>query len=169
VSVSEQLEVSPLNVELAARRAVLDAIPSAPLVHFASHAYFVPGSPLESGVVLADGPLRGRDVLELRLTAWLVVLSACESGLAAQLQGDELVGLAQSFLGAGARSLVVSLWRVDDAATAKLMSVFYDALLSGTRPASALTRAAEHMRESPRDHAYRWGAFTYVVGAFDAL
>jgi tetratricopeptide (TPR) repeat protein len=166
--VSEHLDVLPLS-ESATRRAVLDAMPDAPIVHLAAHAYFARASPLGSGIVLADAALTGRDVLTLRLTAWLVVLSACESGLAAHLRGDELVGLAQSFLGAGARSLVVSLWRVDDAATAELMRIFYDALLDGARPATALTLAAEGMRNSPREHAYRWGAFTYIAGAFDAL
>src|SRR4029077_15987081 len=85
-----------------------------------------------------DGRLTAAEVLEFwKLDAELVTLSACESGLGREGGGEGLLGFAQAFLLAGARSLVLSLWKVDDAATALLMVRFYENLLgsrSGSKP-----------------------------------
>jgi CHAT domain-containing protein len=96
---------------------------------------------------------------EWQLDADLVVLSACETGLGTQASGDGLLGFAQAFLAKGARSVVLSRWKVDDAATALLMVRFYENLLGsrkGTKPlgrADALDEAKRWLRALPRAEA----------------
>jgi hypothetical protein len=97
--------------------------------------------------------------------AWqdLLVLSACETGLVGSLGGDELAGLAQAFFHAGARSLVVSLWQVNDLATASLMSGFYSARKLGLDKASALTQAMSQVRAQQKwSHPFYWDAFVMM-------
>ncbi|MBV9280131.1 MAG: CHAT domain-containing protein [Chloroflexi bacterium] len=102
--------------------------PSHRTLHLACHGTFNPQAPLASGLMLADGKLDAMSILQgLRLSADLVVLSACDTGRAAVLRGDELMGLARSILYAGASAVLVSLWPVDDLATALLMDAFYRA------------------------------------------
>jgi hypothetical protein len=144
------------------RAALLEQLAEARVVHLATHAQFDPSSPLDSGVVLADGVLTARDILRTRLRADLLVLSACETGSAGAL-GGELAGLAQAFLQAGARSLVASLWKVDDAATATLMSAFHGGRRAGVDTAAALAAAMEQVRVAVgADQAYSWGSFVHM-------
>src|SRR5207237_1534552 len=110
--------------------------PQADVIHLASHAVFRHDNPLFSAIRLADGWLSLYDLYNLRLRASLVTLSACETGVNDVLAGDELVGLARGFFQAGAASLVVSLWAVDDASTAALMRHFYAYLEAGFGPAA---------------------------------
>lgn len=123
-------------------------------VHLACHGTFNPQAPLASGLMLADGKLDAMTILQnLELRADLVVLSACDSGQAALLRGDELMGLARSILYAGADAVLVSLWPVDDLATALLMDAFYRAraaLPPGlTSTAEALRQAQLLLRSMP--------------------
>src|SRR5206468_4446840 len=99
--------------------------PEADVIHLASHAVFRQDNPLFSAIRLSDGWLSLYDLYSLRLRASLVTLSACETGVNDVLAGDELVGLARGFFQAGTASVVVSLWAVDDASTARLMRRFY--------------------------------------------
>ncbi|NJM06162.1 CHAT domain-containing protein [Candidatus Gracilibacteria bacterium] len=115
--------------------------PSASVVHLACHGHFRSDSPLFSSLRLADGWLTTRDAYGLDLNCDLVVLSACETGVGALAPGDELIGLARGFFAAGAPSLLVSLWTVDDTTTAELMYTFYQLLRAGERPAAALRQA----------------------------
>ena len=111
-----------------------------------------------------DGLLRARDLHRLRLSADLVVLSACRTALGQEIRGEGLVGLADGFFAAGANHLVVSLWDVDDRATTELMTRFYRHLLLGGRsPAAALRHAQRELREQAewRSPAY-WAAFVAV-------
>ena len=148
----------------ATKATVLRYASHASIIHFAAHAYFSSDSPLDSGIVLADGILTARDVISRRLEADLVVISACETGVAGPLgAGDELAGLAQAFLYAGARSLLVSLWRVDDPATNALMSTFYRLRDMGADKATALSQAMGEVRAQKRwSHPYYWGAFVLM-------
>jgi hypothetical protein len=144
----------------ATKAEVLSRLPDATLIHLATHAFFDIKNPLESGIVLADGILTAREVLEHRLQADLLVLSACESGRVGSLGGEELAGLSQAFLQAGVRSLLVSLWRVNDPATAALMQAFYNARQAGADKALALRQAMTHIQQNPRwTHPHYWGAF----------
>jgi CHAT domain-containing protein len=110
-------------------------------VHLAAHGEFRPDNPLFSGLALADGWLTTLDIFDLRLRASLVTLSACQSGQSQVGGGDELLGLLRAFLYAGAASLVVSLWAVEDQSTAELMGVFYDKLAQGWSKGAALRHA----------------------------
>jgi CHAT domain-containing protein len=99
------------------------------------------------GTPRPDGYLRLADVFNLSLPVDLVVLSACDSGQGRKLNGEGLVGLSRGFLHAGASSLIASLWRVNDDATAELMERLYRAMLGpeAMRPAAALRAAQRGM------------------------
>ena len=135
--------------------------PHADVLHLACHGRFRPDNPLFSSLKLGDGWLTARDAYSLEVGASLVVLSACETGANAVSPGDELLGLTRGFFYAGAATLLLSLWTVDDEATANLMADFYAALLSGSRPAAALRSAQlKQMRERP--HPFFWSPFVLV-------
>jgi CHAT domain-containing protein len=96
------------------------------------------------------------------LPAELVVLSACQTGLGKEIKGEGLVGLTRGFMYAGAARVVVSLWNVNDKATAELMAKFYEKMLErGERPAAALRAAQVEMwRQKQWQSPYYWAAFT---------
>jgi Flp pilus assembly protein TadD len=148
------------------------------VLHFATHGAIDRDAPLRSALLLADGRLpdatararAGEKVYTGRLTAgsmarWgldadLVVLSACDTGLGKEAGGEGYLGFSQVLFGAGARSLVVSLWQVDDASTALLMARFYENLLGGRDGlngplprAEALHEAQYWLRNLPRAEA----------------
>lgn len=140
------------------------------IVHFATHALINPRYPELSGVILSlfdqhgqprPGFLRPHQIFSLHLPADLVVLSACRTGLGQEVEGEGLVGLTQSFFHAGTSRVIVSLWDVDDQATALLMERFYRELLHVPQsPAAALRAAQLWMREDPRWSApYYWAGF----------
>jgi CHAT domain-containing protein/tetratricopeptide (TPR) repeat protein len=140
------------------------------IVHFATHGLVNSEHPELSGVILslvnkqggqADGFLQLHDIYNLDLPAELVVLSACDTGLGEDIKGEGLVGLTRAFLYAGSMSVVASLWKVDDTATAELMRHFYEAMLKdGLPPAAALRFAKEAMRRQKRWRApYYWAGF----------
>ncbi|MFO7634671.1 MAG: CHAT domain-containing protein [Caldilinea sp.] len=135
--------------------------PSADILHIACHGRFRSDNPFFSALHLADGWMIVRDAYALRLNCALVALSACETGLSALAPGDDLVGLARGFLLAGAPSLLVSLWMVDDAATAELMTHFYRILLTGVRPAAAL-REAQLILLPTHPHPFFWAPFMLI-------
>ena len=164
---AERFGTKPLLGAAATKSAVLTRFPDATLIHLATHAFFDADNPLESGIVLADGVLTAREVLQHRLQADLLVLSACESGQVGSLGGEELAGLSQAFLQTGVRSLLVSLWRVNDPATAALIQAFYTARQAGADKALALRQAMTQIQQDPRwTHPYYWGAFV-LVGDWD--
>lgn len=166
-TVASLFGISPLLGAAATKATVLARLDQASLIHLSTHAFFDPLAPLEAGIVLADGVLTAREVLEHRLHADLLVLSACESGLASSLGGEELAGLSQAFFQAGVRSLLVSLWRVSDPATAALMCAFYDARQAGADKAQALRQAMTQLQQDPRwTHPHYWGAFV-LLGDWD--
>lgn len=99
----------------------------------------------------------------LRLDADLVTLSACETGLSKVANGDDLVGLTRGFLYAGSSSIVASLWKVDDAATAELMKNFY-MQLEKTNKRDAL-RSAQLETKKQYPHPYFWASFQLMGAA----
>jgi len=118
-------------------------------------------NPLFSAIRLSDGWLSLYDLYSLRLRASLVTLSACETGVNDVLAGDELVGLARGFFQAGTASVVVSLWAVNDASTARLMERFYAHLETGLGPAAAMRLGQIDLRrEYP--HPYYWAPFLVI-------
>jgi hypothetical protein len=163
-AVASQLGVGGLIGQQATSEAVLSELGRADVVHLATHANFDQRSPLDSGLVLADRVLLTREVLASPMRAELVVLSACETGLADSLGGNELAGFGQAVLYAGARAVVMSLWRVDDAATSVLLGAFYSQLTAGADAATALARGAAEVR-GRWPHPAFWGAFVFVGDA----
>src|SRR5262249_21752085 len=109
-----------------------------------------------------DGFLQLQDFYNLNLPAELVVLSACETGLGKEVNGEGLIGLTRGFMYAGAPRIVSSLWKVGDFATAKLMKVFYTSMeQDGMRPAQALRNAQLALISDRRWSApYYWAGFT---------
>jgi tetratricopeptide (TPR) repeat protein len=138
--------------------ALAAAAPGTDLLHLACHARFRPDSPLFSALHLGDGWLTVHDASGLDLRCQLVTLSACETGVSAVTPGDELLGLARGFFGAGAPTLCVSLWPVDDEATAELMGDFYRRVLEGAGPSAAL-RSAQLAQLARRPHPFFWASF----------
>ena len=101
---------------------------------------------------------RASEICGLHLSANLVMLSACVTGLGSISSGDDAVGLTRGFLYAGAQNVVGSLWKVDDDATAELSKLLYASMKKGTPVAKALADAQEQlMRKKP--HPYFWAAF----------
>ena len=130
-------------------------------LHLATHGLFRADNPLFSGLRFADGWLLARDLYEMTLKCDLATLSACRTGVSNVEPGDELFGLVRGFLSAGARSLAVSLWPADDAATAMLMRRFYTLLFQGHSKSAALRMAQCRLRET-FPHPYHWAAFAMV-------
>ena len=165
--VAELLGTEPLLDAAATDGLVTRSMPNARWIHFASHGLLDHGDSggLPGALVLApdgsgeggDGLLTASEIAELPLQAQLVVASACDTG-GGRLTGDGVLGLARSFLTAGAGAAVVSLWQIDDEATTHLMSQFYRHLLQDPDVAAALRRAMLETRQvypSPQ----QWASF----------
>ena len=149
--------------EQATLAAVREHAGRADVIHFACHAHFRGDNPMFSALQLHDGALTVEAAEALRLKPGIVVLSACETGLAEHRSGDEMVGLVRAFLVAGAARVLASLWTVDDAVTAAFMAAFYRALCLGQAPAEAL-RAAQNELMQQHPHPFYWSAFTLHGG-----
>ncbi|HEX5964903.1 MAG TPA: CHAT domain-containing protein [Pyrinomonadaceae bacterium] len=139
-------------------------------VHFATHGYLDTSRAGLSAIVLSlvdeqgkpqDGFLRTHDIYNLKLPAELVVLSACETGLGKEVKGEGLEGLTRGFMYAGARRVIVSLWNVNDKATAGLMQHLYVGMLKNKRTPAAALRAAqiEMLRVKQWESPYYWAPF----------
>lgn len=139
-------------------------------IHFATHGFVNSLHPELTGIVLSlfderghpqDGFLRVHDIFTLKLSADLVTLSACQTGLGKDVKGEGLVGLVQGFLYSGARQVLVSLWNVSDSGTAELMIRFYRGLLEDDlKPSQALRAAQLSMINEPAfQNPYYWAPF----------
>jgi CHAT domain-containing protein len=134
----------------------------ADLIHLAAHGVSRLDAPLFSHLRLADGHQTALDCFDLELDAYLVTLSACESGTGAISAGDEQIGLPRAFLYAGARAVIHSLWRIDDRFTRTLMERFYAELNAGAGRAAALrTAQLEQLRAGPV-HPFLWAPLSLV-------
>ena len=140
------------------------------IVHFATHGILNTESPELSGVVLSlvdengnyvNGFLRLHEIFNLKLTAEIVVLSACQTGQGKDIKGEGLVGLTRGFMYAGSPRILVSLWKVDDRATAEMMTRFYRLMLEKKLSAIEALRKAqlEMQQETEWKSPYYWAAF----------
>lgn len=140
------------------------------IVHFSSHGWLDAEHPELSALVLSrfdkngrprDGRLRMHEIYGMDLPADLVVLGGCQTALGREIEGEGLVGMTRGFLYAGARRVLVSLWSVEDHATAELMKRFYRALLvDGLRPGAALRQAQLSMLgEESWSAPFHWAGF----------
>ncbi|MFI5821251.1 CHAT domain-containing protein [Streptomyces rishiriensis] len=139
-------------------------VPGHRYVHFATHAFLNDHEPLYSGLLVApDAPPDARgasaegeaetllqvyEMFRLRLSAEVVVCSACQSGLGPIRAGEGLVGMSRALLVAGAETVVLTSWPVVDTPTSRVVRRFYDFLRTGHGPADALTRAKRSVRHT---------------------
>jgi CHAT domain-containing protein len=138
------------------------------VLHFATHGLVSERAPYRSALVLAradgeDGFLQAREIYGLRLRSDLVVLSACQTARGSVIQGEGVESLAGAFLHAGARSVVASLWNVNDERTATFMEAFYRHLAAGQPSAAALRAAKLELLADPATASPRvWAAFVLI-------
>jgi CHAT domain-containing protein len=144
------------------------------VLHLATHAFVPASQPEQATLVLSLWNERGEpqlghlglaEISRLDLSADLVTLSACETGLGKEVEGEGLVGLARGFMYAGTRRVAASLWKVEDRSTAELMSTFYDGIFRRKlTPAAALRRAQIAMFSRPRKPSWKapffWAGFS---------
>jgi CHAT domain-containing protein len=130
-------------------------------VHIATHGLFRRDNPMFSAIQLGKSRLSLFDLYDLRLSAEMVVLSGCGTGLNAVLGAEELVGLTRGLLYAGAQSVLVTLWDVNDASAADFMSRFYRHLAQGRRRAEALRQTMIEIRQD-YPLPYHWAPFVLV-------
>jgi CHAT domain-containing protein len=138
-------------------------------IHFASHGFLDERRPSRSGILLSrapqsaeDGILQIDEIMRLKLNADLVTLSACSTGLGRFVNGEGILGLTRAFFYAGARNVAVSLWNVNDSATATLMEAFYRNLKLGLPTGEAMRQAKLSLLASSQitwHHPYFWAAF----------
>ncbi|XP_078364128.1 tetratricopeptide repeat protein 28-like [Oculina patagonica] len=166
--VGEMLGVKPLLGKEATKQAVLQKIPSISLIHFASHGDAERGEILltPSGTSMEipredDYLLTMAEVSQIQLRAKLVVLSCCHSAHG-QIRAEGVVGIARAFLGSGARSVLVSLWALDDNATELFMRRFYEHLVRGESASECLHQAMKWMRDNGYPDVNHWAPFVLI-------
>ncbi len=170
-AVAQQLGAPGIFNQDATTTLLQEAGANSPIVHIAAHGLFRLDAPNFSHIKLADRQLSTIEVFNLDLSSCtLVTLSACETGRAIVGGVDEVIGLGRGFLYAGAASLMPTLWKVDDASSAELMEMYYQALLSDYGKAAALAGAqraflvrARTSIISYRVHPYFWAGF-HLIG-----
>ena len=159
------LKVHPLTGKEATKQTVLQRIRSVALVHIAAH-----GDADRGDIALApsnhheknDFLLTMSDISKVQLRAKLVVLSCCHSGRG-QIKAEGVIGIARAFLGSGARSVLVSLWAVDDEATMQFMKQFYGHLVRGKSASESLHETMKWMRKNPKYREVRkWAPFMLI-------
>ena len=168
--IGEILKCQPLTGEAATKKEVLRRINSVALVHIAAH-----GSKETGEIALAPDPcwgskipeeeyfLRMSDIQAVKLRARLVVLSCCHSGQG-EVSSEGVVGIARAFLFAGARSVVATLWPINDETTLEFMKSFYQHLRGGESASSALQRAMKCLRDSDKFSAPKYWAPFVLIG-----
>jgi len=160
--------------EIATKTAFLQEAPQSRIVHLATHAFVDTVFDAFSGLVLAtdrdstdDGILMGYEIADLNLLCDLVTLSACETGRGRLVVGEGTLGLPRLFLGAGAKSVLMTLWKVDDRLASELMPIFYEKFLQEKLPKTdALAEAKRTIlsRKTPKgdiyyQHPFYWASF----------
>ncbi len=138
-------------------------------VHLATHGFFDTEKPALSSLLLSSFTAQGQiqksylrlpELFNLNLPTEMIVLSACETGLGKDVPGEGLVGMTRGLMYAGALRVSVSLWKVDDAATAQLMQQLYQALWQSKKSHAAALRDAQLKLWNEGTHPYYWSAFT---------
>jgi CHAT domain-containing protein len=147
--------------EAVTHQLLADKAKSCQIVHIATHGVFRPDNPMFSGIRLGDGYLNLYELYQMNLGVELLTLSGCATGLNVVAAGDELLGLIRGALYAGAKSLLLTLWDVNDHSTAEFMKSFYGHLPEAASKAEALSAAAKEVREN-HPHPYYWAPFMLV-------
>jgi CHAT domain-containing protein/Tfp pilus assembly protein PilF len=166
IAIAQLLNTEPLLGDQATKSRVLAQMPSASIIHLATHGLLNPiNGDIPGAIALApngadNGFLSAREIFDLKLTANLVVLSACDTGRG-EITSDGVIGLSRSFIAAGVPSVIVSLWAVNDDSTNVLMSHFYRNLKTNPNKAQALRQAMLTTMKKYPDPKY-WAAFTLI-------
>ena len=168
--IGQILNTVPLTGKLATKCEVLKQICSVAVVHIAAHGHMETGeialspNPERRSQIPAeeDYILTMTDVMSVKLRAKLVVLSCCHSGRG-EIKAEGVVGIARAFIGAGARSVLVSLWAIDDEATLEFMKSFYHNLVEGRSASESLNHAMKCLKDSEKFSNVRyWAPFTLI-------
>ncbi|HKT48288.1 MAG TPA: CHAT domain-containing protein [Candidatus Acidoferrales bacterium] len=168
-SLHRELPESELHLGAAASHELFfRRAPQKRILHIATHGTFRPDNPMFSAIRLGDGDLYLYELFHLKLSADLLTLSGCGTGLSSISEGDELLGLARGALYAGARSLLLSLWDVSDHSTEQFMAAFYRQCAEGQNLAQAFAKATKKVRES-HPHPYFWAPFLLVGKALSSI
>ncbi len=152
----------------ATREILWQSGPHSRFIHIATHGLFRRDNPMFSSIRLGDTDLHPVDFYSLRLSARLVTLSGCGTGLNAIVGGDEILGLVRGLLYAGAQAVLVSLWDVNDAVTSLFMKTFYRQLMRAPSAAAALRDTMRSIRASHPNPAY-WAPFVLIGDAESAI
>jgi CHAT domain-containing protein len=171
IAIANFFRTRPLLGSAATESTVVQQMQNARLIHLATHGLLNYGADgttlpeLPGAIALApgnqqDGLLTSTEILNLKLKAQLVVLSACDTG-GGEITGDGVIGLSRSLISAGVPSVIVSLWAVPDAPTADLMTQFYRQLQQTSNKAQALRQAMLTTMEQHPDPR-SWAAFTLI-------
>ncbi|XP_029206146.2 tetratricopeptide repeat protein 28-like [Acropora millepora] len=166
------LKTSPLTGSEATKAEVIKQMSSVGLIHIAAHGHQHTGE-----ILLAPNPgwtskfprrkdfiLKMSDVQAANLRARLVVLSCCHTGRGRILKGEGVVGIARAFLAAGARSVLVTLWAIDDEATMEFMKSFYQHLKEGKTASAAVHHSMKCLRDSEKFSEVRYWAPFQLIG-----
>jgi CHAT domain-containing protein len=148
----------------ATRQILWQSGPHSRFIHIATHGLFRRDNPMFSSIRLGDTDLHPVDFYGLRLSARLVTLSGCGTGLNAIVGGDEILGLVRGLLYAGAQAVLVSLWDVNDAVTALFMKTFYRQLMHAPSISDALRSTMQSIRAAHPNPAY-WAPFVLIGDA----
>jgi CHAT domain-containing protein/tetratricopeptide (TPR) repeat protein len=167
ITIAQLLKTQPITGSQATKASITPQMLKARIIHLATHGLLneVKRGELPGAIALGssgndNGLLTSSEILDLKLNAELVVLSACNTGRG-KLTGDGVLGLSRALISAGVPSIIVSLWLVPDDSTAELMAEFYRQLQQNPNKAQALRQAmliTIKMRPNPQD----WGAFTLI-------
>jgi len=150
-------------------------VPGYPVIHFATHGLVSDVQPKRSGLLLApetgeDGLLQMSEIYGLGLKANLVVLSACQTALGREITGEGLIGLSRAFFYAGARSVVATLWNLNDRFAAEFVQRFYSELNQGHSSEEALRRAKMAYVNHPKySHPFYWSSLVMLGDGTRAL
>ena len=166
--VGRLLGVQPLLGERATKQAVLQAINSVSLIHFATHGNaergeicLSPNRATDNIPQEEDYLLTMSDISQVQLRAKLVVLSCCHSGRG-EIKQEGVIGIARAILASGARSVLVALWAIEDTATEQLMSRFYEHLVGGESASESLHQAMKWLRSNGFPKVCQWAPFMLI-------
>lgn len=135
------------------------------VIHIAAHGVYDDADPLQSYLVFVDGQLTAREILRMKLTPRLVILSACDMAVGKPAAGEGLVGMTWALMIAGAETIVAAKWEVDSETTTRLMVELHRSLANGASPADGLRVAQLSLLRTARwMHPFYWAAFADVGG-----
>ena len=166
--IGQLLGVQPLLGERATREAVLQAMNSVSLIHIAAH-----GNADRGEIALSPRPtansipeeedylLRVSDISQVKLRAKLVILSCCHSGRG-EIKVEGVLGIARAFLASGARSVLVTLWAIEDEATEQFITRFYRHLVDGFSASECLHQAMKWLRNNGFTKVSQWAPFMLI-------